>query len=205
MLCNIPFACHSSPQTHTRSLLKGCVSEFLYLQAVSYMDALCLLLIMNNLLLAAFTESNCPDQTLVPALGSYSACVFLQKQAAVQGHPSSPLGHTVLVAVAPKCFWDNTGAVLTVWLKAICNLWIYRGHFFQSHFVCPGGFLMLVVFAHAQLWLWPYMSQHHFPVSFAEALNPATFMSVWSLLASTDYGMTCRQWSCTVAGSGPLL
>lgn len=76
------------------------------------MDALCLLLIMNNLLLAAFTESNCPGQTLVPALGSYSACVFLQKQAAVQGHPSSPLGHTVLVAVAPKCFWDNTGLYL---------------------------------------------------------------------------------------------
>lgn len=147
---------------------------------------------------------NCPSQTLVPALGSYSACALLQEQAGVQGHPSSPLGHMVLVAVAPKCFWDNIGAVLTVWLKAISNLWIYRGHFFQSHFVCLGGFLMLVL-AQTQLWLWPRMSQHHFLVSFAGAPNPATFMSTWSLLASTHYRTTCEQWSCMVAGSGLLL
>lgn len=66
--CNIPFACHSSPQTHTRSLLKSWVSESVLGRNVIY-GCPVPLLIMNNLLLAAITESKLSQPDSCPSPG----------------------------------------------------------------------------------------------------------------------------------------
>ena len=48
------------------------------------------------------------------------------------GMPSQTLGHTVLVKVAPECFWDNMEAVFTTLLKTMNNLQTCRGCFPQT-------------------------------------------------------------------------